>query len=114
MKPPDTRLREPTPGLNTIGGIMAKITNTSKSVVKAQVTLQPGDEVDVPDHVAYDLGTQTSELTGDIPDEPVEVESEDLPSLTKDELYELATERDIEGRSSMSKKELIKALESQG
>lgn len=29
---------------------------------------------------------------------------------TKDELYELAQERDIEGRSSMSKSDLVKAL----
>lgn len=33
-----------------------------------------------------------------------------LDSLTKDELYEMAQEADIEGRSSMSKEELIKAL----
>lgn len=32
---------------------------------------------------------------------------------TREELYELAAERDIEGRSSMSKKELIAALREQ-
>lgn len=34
----------------------------------------------------------------------------DLRSLTKDELYERAKNRDLEGRSTMSKKELIAAL----
>jgi DNA end-binding protein Ku len=34
-----------------------------------------------------------------------------LGSLSKDELYELAREADIEGRSDMSKQELVKALE---
>lgn len=87
---------------------MVKLTNTTKSVVKADLTVQPGDTLDVPDHVAQDLASQTSELTGDIP-EPSESGPE-LESLTKDELYELATEADIDGRSSMSKAELIAAL----
>lgn len=34
----------------------------------------------------------------------------DLASLTKDELYERAQKQDVQGRSSMSKDELIKAL----
>lgn len=33
-----------------------------------------------------------------------------LSAKTKDELYEIATEREIEGRSSMTKAELLKAL----
>lgn len=33
-----------------------------------------------------------------------------LKELTKDELYELATDADIEGRSQMSKGELVDAL----
>ena len=37
-------------------------------------------------------------------------EAKSLDDMTKDELYALATERDIEGRSSMSKPQLIKAL----
>jgi DNA end-binding protein Ku len=36
--------------------------------------------------------------------------SDDLSSLSKDELLERAKEQDVEGRSSMSKKELIEAL----
>ena len=34
----------------------------------------------------------------------------DLESMTKDELYSLAQERDVAGRSSMTKDELIEAL----
>lgn len=37
----------------------------------------------------------------------------DLESLTKDELYDLAREADVEGRSEMSKRELIEALSPQ-
>lgn len=35
----------------------------------------------------------------------------DLSGLSKDDLYEMATERGLKGRSSMSKQQLIKALE---
>jgi len=34
----------------------------------------------------------------------------ELDSLTREELYELAREADIPGRSDMSKKDLVKAL----
>lgn len=34
----------------------------------------------------------------------------DLDSMTKEELYQMAQEQDLEGRSSMSKDELVKAL----
>ncbi|MGI9601765.1 MAG: Rho termination factor N-terminal domain-containing protein [Acidimicrobiales bacterium] len=37
---------------------------------------------------------------------------DDLASLTKVELYRLAQERDIEGRSKLSKDELVKVLQS--
>ena len=35
---------------------------------------------------------------------------DELGGLTREELYERAQERDVPGRSSMSKKELIEAL----
>jgi DNA end-binding protein Ku len=37
-------------------------------------------------------------------------DGDDLSGLTREELYERAQERDVPGRSSMSKKELIEAL----
>lgn len=43
------------------------------------------------------------------PKPQVEVEGK-LDVLTKDELYEMAQEHDIPGRSSMTKDELIQAL----
>lgn len=39
-----------------------------------------------------------------------EKSSSDLESMSKEELYQMAQEQDLEGRSSMSKDELIKAL----
>ena len=41
---------------------------------------------------------------------PQENKAADLDSLNKAELYDLAQERDIEGRSDMTKAELLKAL----
>ena len=37
-------------------------------------------------------------------------DDDELGGLTREELYERAQERDVPGRSSMSKKELIEAL----
>jgi DNA end-binding protein Ku len=37
-------------------------------------------------------------------------DDDELGGLTREELYERAQERDLPGRSSMSKKELIEAL----
>lgn len=38
-------------------------------------------------------------------------EKKELTDMSKQELYELAQEYDIEGRTKMSKKELIEAIE---
>ena len=40
-----------------------------------------------------------------------ENDADSLDDLTKEELYDMATERDIEGRSSMTKAELHDALQ---
>lgn len=44
------------------------------------------------------------------PPENKALDTDDLENKSKAELYDLATERDIEGRSSMSKAELIEVL----
>lgn len=53
---------------------------------------------------AAEDGTTTSDSTA----------SGDLASMTRDELYELAQERDVPGRSGMSKAELVDALDASG
>jgi len=58
------------------------------------------------------LGTE-EEIMGDNPgtEELEPEENSPLKELTREELYELAQEEEIEGRSDMSKEELIDALE---
>lgn len=84
--------------------------------------LSPGDEFDIEDdhgealldaheylreadvtldESAYEV-VETVEEDDDIP--------QDMDALTKSELYDLATEAGIEGRSSMTKDELLDAL----
>lgn len=50
---------------------------------------------------------------GQAADQPAEgvVSARALDTMTRDELYELARERDIQGRSKMKKDELLAALE---
>lgn len=74
-----------------------------------------GDEHDVPADAAEYLcdGLGYFERTGDIvlDDDDYTVEAADgLGELTYDELYDRATEADLDGRSEMDKAELIDAL----
>ena len=87
--------------------------------------LSPGDEFDVDDAkatallnvhdylreagVTLDEGSyEVMETAG--ADNADEGDGTDMDALTYDELYDLATEAGVEGRSSMSKAELIDAL----
>lgn len=44
-------------------------------------------------------------------DEDEDDSDRDLDEMTKEELYELATERDLDGRSEMTKAELVAELQ---
>ena len=74
---------------------MVKLTNRSKQTVKPQIYVEPGEEIEVPERVAADLERSTPELSGEASSEP----QPDISSLTKDELYQLAQDRDIEGKA---------------
>lgn len=65
-----------------------------------------GDEEDV----SADTAAYLCDERGDF--ELVDVDAgEDFDSMTKSELYDLAVEQDIDGRSTMDKDDLIEALE---
>lgn len=72
----------------------------------------PGDEIEVVEDIAERLVADYGfEYVDEDDAEAFDVRDEiDLESLTYNELYEAATEYDIDGRSSMSKDELIEAL----
>lgn len=88
--------------------------------------LSPGDEFDVDDakaealldahdylreaDVTLDEGSYEVVETTDADDDGGDEDDTDMDALTKSELYDLATEAGIEGRSTMSKDELIDAL----
>jgi iron-sulfur cluster repair protein YtfE (RIC family) len=60
-------------------------------------------------HLREEAGLELDLTAGDSLPEPV---ADDLDSLTKADLYEKAKEQDIEGRSSMTKQELVDAIRS--
>ena len=66
----------------------------------------------MPRPVVYRNGPTVThtDSTSDVFTPPSTDEPTSLGDLTRDELYHLAQERDIEGRSAMSKDELIEAL----
>lgn len=68
-----------------------------------------GRVIDLTSALEASLGRSSGEEAEDDAQEVAEVR-EDYGDLTKHELYEMAQERGIEGRSSMSKDELIDAL----
>ena len=84
--------------------------------------LSPGDEFDVDDAKAEALldahdYLREADVTLDEDSyevveatDPADDTPQDMDALTKSELYDLATEAGIEGRSTMSKDELIDAL----
>lgn len=82
--------------------------------------LEPGDEFDVDDEKGRalldahdylreaDIILSEDEYTIESIETPVD---DDLEDMTRSALYDLAKERDIDGRSDMTKAELIDALE---
>ena len=87
------------------GGVLGErwFTKVSRRALEA--------EVDVRDRMAA-----TNEPLAPVPNGPAtnghndDVDDVDLDSLTKDELYELAQELDISGRSNMTKEELARSV----
>jgi len=88
-------------------------------------SLRPGDEFDVADDKAaalldaHDylreadivLSEDDYEVVADDGDDADSDDGDDLSALTKAELYDMAAEADIDGRSDMTKAELRAALE---
>lgn len=66
---------------------------------------ETGEVVDLMSALEQSLRGAAGEGAGAASDE------EDLESMTRDELYELAQQRDVPGRSGMSKSELVEALQ---
>lgn len=63
--------------------------------------------------IGYDLreaGTDGDKFKIVIPAEVEGESDEDLEEMTKEELYEMASEKEIDGRSEMTKAELVEAL----
>lgn len=57
-----------------------------------------------------DAGSENDKYAIVLPAEVDEDDDRDLNEMTKDELYEMASERDVDGRSEMTKAELVEAL----
>lgn len=78
------------------------------------VSTEPGEVVEVGEETAEHLLTKPWFELVDANSVEDDDDGDDLGQLTKDELLELAREEDITGRSSMTKSELIAALEAEG
>lgn len=90
-----------------VGGVatVERADGRTSTPSRGKAKLWPGDIADVPDDVAQTLIERYDFVAVDDADTDAT-----LNDLSKDELYELAVEADIEGRSSMTKDELITAL----
>jgi len=76
--------------------------------------LSPGDEFEVDEEkgeALLDTHEYLGEVETDDGDGDEDGGDEDPSELTREELYELAQDEDIEGRSEMSKSELLEALQ---
>lgn len=85
-----------------IKGAVTAVLNTATTAI-SRVKAAGTSSAKAADSVADAAGTVAKDVTGTRHDKPLE-------EHTKAELYELATARDIDGRSTMSKDELVAAL----
>ena len=70
---------------------------------------QPGDTLELPDRMARRY-TARGYVTPVPASKPATAPSKGLSDLTVDELRKMAAEREVAGRSSMTKDELVEAL----
>gem|GEM_PF-2933619 len=95
-------------GVGTIVRANGRTTTPSTAVAK----LWPDDTAEVPDSTAVNLVDHYGFVYADTDRENADGESPDdaLEDLTVEELQDLASEAEIDGRSSMNKAELVDAL----
>ncbi|GAA1280066.1 hypothetical protein GCM10009725_30350 [Aeromicrobium tamlense] len=96
---------------------MTTVRNASdRSYISSSVgRVDPGSTVDVDDETASYLVEQTGYFeyaeSTDVEFTEVDDSEDDLDELLKEDLLEIAREEDIDGRSDMTKAELITAIE---
>ncbi len=95
-----------TPSRSPCCGMAPQPLTRDGGVIKYRCT-KCGEEFDVPREPET---TPAPEPTPEPEPDPEPVEGTGLEGLTKDELYELAQDRDLSGRSTMTRDELLDAL----
>lgn len=96
------------------GGVAERTTDTAEEIADevSATADEVADEVDETAAEAKGSVAQTIADTADAIDRAAETVAPDYDELTKAELYDIAQRRDLDGRSTMNKAELVEALRS--